>query len=105
MNIREREHHVASGGRREHFKQALGAESLLTKPAPPEPQAWCLASGGTGATSRALLRLRGKRRGIACGPRDSTGGSYCRNPIIPSALRTGRNGTVFSKSSFESCFK
>ena len=34
-------------------------------------QAWCLATSSTSATSRALMRLYGKRWGIECGLRDT----------------------------------
>jgi Transposase DDE domain len=34
-------------------------------------QAWCLATSSTGATSRALMSLYGKRWGIECGLRDT----------------------------------
>jgi len=34
-------------------------------------QAWCLAASSTSATSKALMRLYGKRWGIECGLRDT----------------------------------
>ena len=104
MNIREREHHVASGGRRERFKQVLGAESLLMKPA---PRTAGLVSG--------LRRHRRYFAGVAAPPRQTPGHRVWaarrhRGILLPEPDHTERgahrkNGTVFSKSSFESCFK
>ena len=36
-------------------------------------QAWCLAASSTSATSKALMRLYGKRWGIECDPRFGMG--------------------------------
>ena len=105
-NIHEREHHVSGGDRREHFKQAFRGESLLKKPAPPSrrPGVWPPA---------APARLRGP----CCASAASVGAARVGratalgHPIAGTrSYRTERvahrkNVTVFSKSSFESCFK
>jgi hypothetical protein len=56
-------------------------------------------------SAHASFRVRGRLPASGLCQGTLTGASYCRNPIIPSALRTWKNVTVFSKSGFESCFK
>ena len=68
---------VGPGGRARVLRGALVTAgryqvgTVLCVPDKEMKQAWCLATSSASATSRALMRLHGKRWGIECGLRDT----------------------------------